>query len=258
MFYPKLCCLSISFLEHKLANSYAGYYGTSKGHKVIYITRNPNNPAINGRRKECHRVNSKHGQILLPKIEEYINTKHKLETNLHAWYSHYNYAPPRFKIPFRSGRKLDHKFFEECPEDTNPNKPKFPIEFKGKMYYSKNEVLAVIVTKNLGLEFKSEVPVRVNENTVYHLDGLIGSKTADFAMYIEIMGMPDRADYMQRNYQKIVDYSSVGLRQNQEILYIFVPNSYEFDFENLELQIMLSIERSLPEPEGWRDSETAA
>ena len=194
----------------------------------------------------------------MPQIENYTHLKHRLDDHLNQWYSHYNYAPPKYVMPYKSGRRLDYAFFENSPEDANPRPPKFPIVYKGKTYYSKNEVLAVIVSRNLGLQFKSEVPLEVNDNTTYCLDGLIGCEMADFSMYLEIMGMPDKPDYMQRNYQKIVDYSNTGLRQNQEILYIFVPNSYEFDSDNLEIQIMMSIERSLPEPEGWLEAVTAA
>ena len=251
MFYPKLCCLTISHIRYLLAHSIAGAYGTCKGHKVIYITNNPDNPQTSQTRKECHRVNSRQGALLIPQIDKYNKLRRRLDQQLGEWYSHYNYEPPQYKMPYRSGRAMNYKCFENCPEGTNSIPPKYPITYKGKTYYSKNEVLAVIVTNNLGLMYKSEVPLRVNENTMYRIDGIIGCKAADFSMYIELMGMTDRPDYMHRNYQKIVDYSSAGLRQNNEILYIFVPNSYEFDFENLEMQIMMSIERSLPEPEGW-------
>ena len=241
-----------------MKHSVAGSVGTCNGKPVIYVYQNPDNPNTSKSHRELHRVNSKQGRLLLPKIEHYQELKHLLEEHITKWYAHYNYDPPLYKMPFKSGRVLDYAFFENSEEDSNQMPPKFPIQYQGKTYYSKNEVLAVIVSQKLGLDFKREVPVSVNENTTYYLDGLIGCKEADFAMYIEIMGMPDKATYMQRNYQKIVDYSSVGLRQNKEILYIFVPNSYEFDFENLEMQIMMSIERSLPEPEGWREDTTAA
>ena len=253
MFFPKLCCLKISYLKHQLACCYTGYYGTTKGYKVLYITHNPNNPKVTYINKECHRLTSKQGAALLPEIERYNKLKHDLDDHLAKWYAHYNYAPPQYKVPFRSGRRLDYKFFESCPENQNPNPPKHPITYKGTTYYSKNEVLAVIVSQSLGLEIKSEVPVVINEDTTYNLDGLIGCKAADLAMFVEIMGMPDRAEYMQRNYRRIVDYSSKGLRQNREIIYIFIPNSYDFDFENLANQILLSIEQQLPEPEGWRE-----
>ena len=258
MFFPKLCCLAISSIRYQIDHSINGYIGTRQGHPIIYVTHNPDNPKTTPTHKECHRISSKQGQLFMPQIENYTHLKHRLDDHLNQWYSHYNYAPPKYVMPYKSGRRLDYEFFENSPEDANPRPPKFPIVYKGKTYYSKNEVLAVIVSRNLGLQFKSEVPLEVNDNTTYCLDGLIGCEMADFSMYLEIMGMPDKPDYMQRNYQKIVDYSNTGLRQNQEILYIFVPNSYEFDSDNLEIQIMMSIERSLPEPEGWLEAVTAA
>ena len=258
MFFPKLCCLAISAIKYQLDNSIAGTLGTCKGRPCIYISHNPDNPNTTIKHKECHYVDSKKGRLLLPQIENYNRLKHQLDDHLNQWYSHYNYKPPLYEMPYKSGRKLDYAFFENSPEDTNPRPPKFPIVYKGKTYYSKNEVLAVIVSKNLGLKYKSEVPLKVNDNTTYSLDGLIGCELADFSIYLEIMGMPEKPDYMQRNYQKIVDCSNTGLRQNQDIIYIFVPNPYEFDSENLELQIMMSIEMALKDPPGWREGATAA
>ena len=253
MFYPKLCCLAISYLKYELEHCVKGSLGTSHGHPVIYVWHNPENPGTTKQHKECHRVSSKAGKELLPKIERYNKLKDRLNEQLNKWYSHYNYTPPLYKVPYKSGRKLNYKYFEDSPENRNPKPPKFPINYKGKTYYSKNEVLAVIVSEQLGLELKSEVPVSINEYTTYILDGLIACKAADLAIFIEIMGMPEKAEYMQKNYQKIVDYSSVGLRQNNEIIYIFVPNSYEFDFVNLANQILLSIEEQLKPPPVWRE-----
>ena len=220
---------------------------------MIYVTNNPRNPNTSKEHKECHRLSSKEGIVLMPEIDKYIKNKHKYEGRLSTWYSHYTFDPPVYEMPYRSGRRLNYEFFRNCPENANTLQPKYPIVYRGNTYYSKNEVLTVLVTERLGLDFKSEVPVKIDEFTTYPVDGLIGCKEADFSMFIEIMGMTDRTDYMQKNYQKIVDFSSVGLRQNQEILYIFVPNSYEFDFENLEMQIMMSIERSIKDPVGWTE-----
>lgn len=118
---------------------------------------------------------------------------------------------------------LPASYFEDARHTVKPEELKTPDqyrkEFHGIRMRSLSEVAIAEVLESMQLEFLYEPQLVIN-GKVYSPDFIIHLPELNCCILIEYMGMTSDQAYMERNAQKMLDYSRANLKSNVDIIYL--------------------------------------
>ena len=240
----------IRYREHLLRQMVHGFFGTHRGYRCVYITYDPADDSITPKNPKRYRVESKQGILFTPLIERFLLQKAEYEQLLADWRSTYVFEPPMVRFPLVSTydpHHMNNRFFEEACSNSNNMPVEHPVYSGDDILKSKNEQMAKSLFQTLGIPFKYEAALDINNPDGYVPDYLLSLFEIDRCIYAEICGMTDKYEYSRTTAQKINFYSSNHYRPGREIIYCFMYDKYNFDEEYFVAQILGAFETLIPD-----------
>ena len=246
----KTHAVKIRYREQLLKQMVHGSFGTHRGSRCVYITYDPNNDSITQKYPKRYSLESKRGKHYTPLIERFLLLKAEFEQLLADWRSTYVFEPPMVSFPIVNTydpHHMNNRFFEEVCSKSNSMPVEHPIYSGDDILRSKNEQMGKSLFRALGVPFKYEAALDINNPDGYVPDYLLSFFEIDRCIYAEICGMTDKYEYSRSTAQKINFYSSNHYRPGREIIYSFMYDKYNFDEEYFASQILSAFETLIPD-----------
>ena len=246
----KTHAVKIRYREQLLKQMVHGSFGTHRGSRCVYITYDPNNDSITQKYPKRYSLESKRGKHYTPLIERFLLLKAEFEQLLADWRSTYVFEPPMVSFPIVNTydpHHMNNRFFEEVCSKSNSMPVEHPVYSGDDILRSKNEQMGKGLFRALGVPFKYEAALDINNPDGYVPDYLLSFFEIDRCIYAEICGMTDKYEYSRSTAQKINFYSSNHYRPGREIIYSFMYDKYNFDEEYFASQILSAFETLIPD-----------
>ena len=251
MYLPKrVHAVKIRYREQVLRKLPHGRFGMYKGKKCVYISYLPGKANVTGRTQERHFLDSAKGREFAPQIKKYLAVRAEFDKLLAEWRAEYASDPPMVKFPIVQPfdpQHLDNKFFQNAEANANTKKNDHPVYSDDDVLRSKNEQFGKGVFKKLGIPYKYEAALAVNNPAGYVPDYLLSFYEIDRCIYAEICGMSDDYDYSTTIAKKLSFYSKNQYRPGREIVYGFMYDKYNFDEEYFAWQVLSAFDTLIPE-----------
>ena len=252
--------LKISYLKYRISNMPHGKFGMKGGHKVIYITYDPNDKTICANHKRVVRIDSEDGRFYAPVITEYLRLQRQLDNLTSLWSSMYWKDPRQADYPLNKIRNtgLNTDYFNKAKPNQNPYKPEeLTIEYKGQWFRSKNELSAAQAVEAMGYRFKSEIHVVGSKKNFDHFpDVSVEVPELDLMIMSEIDGAMDKESYRIKSVNRQNDYFEDGFREFKDVVFIRMLDSGTFDASEYQTLIRMAIETNIDDLlcDSWKSS----
>lgn len=186
----------------------------------------------------CYRYTDKNGKRheysactpMGQKMEHIFNMRASAETDLLKWKSVWKntfLAPvPALDLPamHRISRSIITKeFYDSLIPCQNPKPIIRPNPYKGIVFRSKSEREIAEILDELGIEYKYEPSIPVNNYEIYG-DFVCFIRELGFGFIIEHCGMMDSPAYVDKTIRTFRDYNSLGFLPGVNILYTYERN----------------------------------
>lgn len=200
-------------------------------------------------KRSRYRRSSKKGQELLPVALLRKELTDEYERLMKEWRDEYVGEPPEYSFPIKYKGKLTSSYFDSKEPCMNTTPNKYPTEYNGIKYRSKNEQMVAVLLDELGIEFKYETELKVTDYLTIHPDLLINNRAADRCFYLEIIGAPDEQDINDKVGGRTAKYITAGLLPGEDFIMLFAPDSHSFDIKKAQLMILLMMDLTTPSPD---------
>ena len=230
----KVHAVKIRYRERLLRSMPHGRFGTINGKKCLFITYLPGNDQVSVHKQKRYSLCSANGKKYTPQIEQYLKVKAEYDQLLADWRAMYSFEPPEVKFPIvqtYDPHRMDNEFFERAEDNTGEVPAKHPVYSGDDILKSKNEQFGKDVLCKIGIPYKYEPGLDIENPDDFAPDFLLSLYEIDRCIYAEICGMSDDYDYSRRTARKINFYSRNNYWQGREIIYCFMYDKYNFDEE---------------------------
>jgi len=250
--------LMISYLHKRLAEMPHGSFGMCRGVPVVYVTYDPMDPQIHNGKIKRYRIDSTEGKLWSPVISEYINIRDQLKELLNAWHLLYRIEPREIKYPLIKKTKsiLTEEFFYDAAEYANPQPIEHPIEYKGRVLRSKNELLGCRTAEKFGLQYKIEIAIGNDPFEMLYPDITFLVPYQQRCIAAEINGALDNIRYANKSLNRQSIYIGNGLMISKDVIFLDIADRSQFYTELFETQIRSAILAGLDDivfPHGYYD-----
>ena len=250
--------LMISFLRKRLAEMPHGSFGTCRGQQVVYVTYDPMDPSVSWKDKRCYKVNSEQGRLWSHLIAEYIQTEEQLRQLTASWHQLYKFDPRNIEYPLSKKRNtiLTEEFFHAAKENANPIPIENPIEYKGHLLRSKNELIGVRTVEKFGLQYKIEIALGDDPFDMLYPDITVLVPYQQRCIPVELNGALDNIKYANRSLNRQGSYLGDGLMISKDVIFTDIADKSLFYTELFETQLKLAILAGLDDiifPHGYSD-----
>ena len=246
----KTHAVKIRYREQMLRQMVHGRFGTHHGCRCVFIFYDPNNDSVSQKNQKRYSIESKQGRHYTPLIERFLILNAEYEKLLTDWRSTYVFEPPMVSFPISNTydpHHMDNRFFDEAIAKSNSIPVEHPVYSGDDILKSKNEQIGKSLIKALGIPYKYEAALDINNPEGYVPDYLLSFFEIDRCIYAELLGMTDKYEYSRTTAQKINFYSSNHYRPGREIIYCFMYDKYNFDEEYFVSQILGAFETLIPD-----------
>lgn len=246
----KVHAVKIRYRELLLREMVHGRFGMYKGKRCVYLTYIPDDSSVSILNRKRYVLNSENGRKYSPQIERYLLIKAEYDRLLSDWRSTYAFEPPAIKfpvVPTYDPHHMDNRFFDDAEDNTNPIPADHPVYSGDCVLKSKNEQIGKGILERLGIPYKYEVGLEVENPDGYVPDFLLSFYEIDRCAYAEICGMSDKYDYSRTVAQKINFYSRNNYRPGREVIYSFMYDKYNFDEEYFTAQVLGAYDSLIPD-----------
>lgn len=228
-----------------------GYFRTIRGKQCVLITKDSTIPKFNSRHPRILRVFTELGKKYSESIREYQTIKLEYEKLLDDWNSRYSFAPPRVNFPIRQfsdPHKMDNEYFNRQNERCGKYKPDTPTVSDHGDLKSKNELMGADLLKLMGIPFKYETEVYLDEIAeTINPDCLVNFYEIDRCAYLEILGMNDKVGYSMKTVTKMNGFSLGKYRPGREVIYVLLYDKANFDREYFVSQVLSAFNDMIPD-----------
>ena len=131
-------------------------------------------------------------------------------------------------------------FYAASPNQ-NPKENKTPITYKGQILRSKNELLAVQEIERMGFEWKTEIMLFINGQTLYP-DVTFFVPYINKVIALETDGMMGDESYEYKSHRRRNKYFKAGFNEFDDVIFFRITNYYEFDASKFRKLIEISCE----------------
>ena len=228
----KVHAVKIRYREQLLRTMPHGRFGMYRGKRCVYISYIPGNSEVSMLNRKRYMVDSKQGREYTLQIERYLSIKAEYDRLLLDWRLLYTVEPPAIRFPIvqtYDPHHMDNRFFDDAIDKTNTIQAEHPVYSGCDVLKSKNEQFGKSIFKQLGIPYKYEVALDVDNPDGFIPDYLLSFFEIDRCIYAEICGMSDKYEYSRTTAQKINFYSNNNYRPGREIVYSFMYDKYNFD-----------------------------
>ena len=116
------------------------------------------------------------------------------------------------------------------------------------MFKSKNEMMAADTLKQLGIPFKYETEIYIEEAEEWiNPDFLVNFYEIDRCCYLEVLGMNDKFSYAAGTSTKITSYSKGKYRPGREVIYVHLYDKHNFDKTYFMEQVFSAFNSLIPD-----------
>ena len=247
---PKeLHALEINYLKKRLEEIPAA--------KVTLVHRNKKTYKVVLSNGHQYSVHSPEGAALSQIAEERVRLQQQLVILQTTWDAVYFEKVPQMVLPhpvrrvfLGYGRQpilMDREFFDSLTAESNPLYTEHKkYHFNGIYYRSKAEREIAKVYTDLGVEFKYEPAVLLNNSAKYtYSDFVCWDDITQSCYFHEHLGINSLADYAHKAVTTISNYTSAGVLANVDVIYTFEDDDLTFDPETVVLQMSLLIQNRL-------------
>ena len=247
----KVHAVKLEYRRIKMQEIIHGYFSTKLGNSVVVITYDPNNAKYCSKKPRVLRVTSKRGRQYIDEINRYLSLKSEYDSLLKSWNETYAFPPPKVKFPIKYSydiHKLDSEYFKQQKENRGRYVPDNPTVSEFGIFKSKNELMTADVLADLGIPFKYETELYVEEaNEKINPDFLLDFYEIDRCSYLEVLGMNDKFSYAASTTVKITSYSMGKYRPGREVIYVHLYDKQNFDKTYLVGQILSAYNCLIPD-----------
>ena len=246
----KVHAVKIRYREQLLRKMVHGRFGVYKGKRCVYITYVPDVSEVTRHTPKRFYLDSKTGQEYVPKIKRYLAVKREYDQLMDEWKSTYVWDPPMVRFPITNvydPHHMDNNFFVEAVDKTNRMPNDNPVYSGDDVLKSKNEQFGKRFFKEMGIPYKYEVKLDVDNPDGFVPDFLLSFYEIDRCVYAEICGMNDKSDYSVTTSRKINFYSRNHDRPGREMIYAFMYDKNNFDEEYFASQIWGAYDTLIPD-----------
>ena len=134
---------------------------------------------------------------------------------------------PRLDLPaLRASKKsiITKDFFDSLIPCSNPKPILHPNPYKGITFRSKSEREIAEILDELGIEYKYEPAIPVNDYEIY-ADFVCFIRELGIGFIIEHCGLMDSAGYIDKTIRSFRDYVSLGLLPSVDVLFTYEKNA---------------------------------
>ena len=186
----------------------------------------------------CYRYTDKNGKRheycactpMGQKMEHIFNLRASTETDLLKWKSVWKNSSlspvPTLDLPaMRRNRRsiITKEFYDSLIPCQNPKPIVRPNPYKGIVFRSKSEREIAEILDDLGIEYKYEPSIPVNNYEIYG-DFVCFIRELGFGFIIEHCGMMDSPAYVDKTVRTFRDYNSLGFLPGFNLLYTYERN----------------------------------
>ncbi len=232
----------LSELRSKLPSGYI--YANS----VVQMEDSGSGEWTDGKRHHLS-LNSERGRRVAKGIRLRMDIDRRIKELESYWRTNYKGKIPDkkdFTVKVASPCGMNGAFFRRAKQESNDMAHRSSFVYKGVCYRSKNEVIVAEILDELGLEFKYEPKVVLDNGQIVYPDFLVNIAEADRCFIIEIQGMMNDAKYLTNAIQKESAYFQHGFRDGKEILF-FKSGTDSMDFDAFRLLVEAVTEANIKE-----------
>lgn len=231
--------LSISYYKDQLSKLPLGTFGCHKGKAVVYVTKDPTDPSVSYRNKRCYQVDSKKGKIYYELIMESQKIISKIRELEEEWNAIYKISPRNIKYPLKhkTSSILNKELYLNSRSGQNPVENEKPIEYKGHLLRSKNELLACQAIEQLGYDYKTEIKIGTDPFRTFCPDVTIYLHIVEKPLAMEIDGALDQESYFRKSELRKRNYFDAGLVEFKDVIFYRLKDGYSFDVGRLKALI---------------------
>ena len=260
----KVHAVKLEYRKRILERIPHGHFCVRRGRKTVVITHDPEKPKYTARRPRYLCVSTKLGKIYSEIITNYLKIKSEYDYLLKSWNDTYNFPPPRVNFPIKQyfdPHLMNNEYFNNQTEHKGRYIPEKPTYSEDGDLKSKNELFGVELLHQMGIPFKYETEVYIEEtDEIINPDYLINFYEIDRCAYLEILGMNDKGDYSVRTSSKINSYSKGKYRPGREVIYVLLYDKYNFDSVYFVEQVLSAFNSLIPDSalewnDKWREDK---
>ncbi len=246
----KVHAVKLEYRRRLLEKIVRGHFCVRRGRDSVAITYDPNDPKCTSRNPRILYTSSKRGRKYADAVNRYLKIKKEYQTLYVDWKANYSVEPPRVRFPIRQyydPHGMNNEYYKAQPENCGKHVSDEPIYSEEGELKSKNELMSTSLLKRMGIPFKYETELYIDEveKTIIP-DFLISFYEIDRCFYLEVLGMNDKFDYFAKTTTKIYDYSRAKYRPGREVIYVFLYDKKHFDEEYFVDQVLTAFNRMIP------------
>lgn len=257
----KVHAVKIEYRRRLIEQMPHGYFCIRRKPTVV-ITFDPENPKFTPRRPRYLFVNTKLGKKYSELINRYLDIKAEYDSLLKSWYETYLFAPPEVNLPLKSSynpHKMDKEYFDKKKDYQGKYVPENPTVSDDGVFKSKNELIAADTLKEMGIPFKYETKLYINEaKETIDPDFLLDFYEIDRCSYLEVLGMNDKFSYAASTTVKISSYSKGNYRPGRDVIYVHLYDKYNFDKAYFKKMVWSAYDCLIPDDAlAWKEDRNA-
>ena len=235
--------LLINYYAKRLRDLPQGYLGYEGGNPIVCVLYDPMVQSCERSKRHRYRLNTPKGRYWAAMIKEYLTVKTKLDELIRQWNLLYRGKPRQIDFPLvkRSENMFTSSLFDKAKENANPIPIEHPIEYKGHILRSKNELLGCQILERLGYEYKVEIAVGNDPYNMLYPDLTFKVPEQERCIGVEINGALDKAKYSERYFSRQKQYIGYGLMISKDIIFVDMANPNSFYAELFETQVRVAV-----------------
>ncbi|MBP5261690.1 MAG: hypothetical protein J6Z43_06155 [Clostridiales bacterium] len=239
--------LRIAYLADKLRKIPHGFFSCISGINVVIITYDPQDRSVSNTHRKRYRTTSKRGIIWSTTINDYIAVKSEYDLLIKDWFARYTTPPRQISYPLKKRRKdlISFDFFKNSLPNQNKKENKHPIEYKGQIFRSKNEIIGCQVLEKYGYEFKTEILITDGNWIELYPDLTFYVPELEKVFVKEIDGAIDQVVYNDHSTSRTGYYLKMGFTEGKDLITVRIGDPNNVDAEQIDNLIRAAIESSI-------------
>ena len=191
------------------------------------------------------RIDTEEGALLARQVSEYQVMKSEYDAAMNSFKMLYPRTIPESQGEIQRALPIPEvmtlAYYENPPDIKDPYEPQTPYVFEGIIMKSRFEVLAGDAFRELGLEFKYDVPI-VTPQGNYFIDMIVPVPERGRCVGFEFCGKVDNFKYMNSNCTKKLAYLEVGLIPNHDVIFVYGGQNWMPPMREIKNAIIFGVE----------------
>ncbi len=222
----------MAYLRYRLKNMIRGSFGMTRGKPVVYVSHDPEDPAVDIYHRKRILLHSSKGEFYKDGIVRFRDAQRELRILEDEWWKKYRVPPVNIEYPLnRKDVMITPEMFKKMRSNSNRLENETPIRYRGQILRSKNELIAFKALEDMGFNVKTEVTIRGVDGSLLFPDMVFEMEEFGMGAAIEIDGKMENDNYYYKAENRRQTYLRNGFREWEDVLFFRIANGYDFDLE---------------------------